>query len=117
MRQILKNNQGKYFTRQNGNQRATHNLDLAERFTPEKALLRAQAFNRDFDDTMHPVDYDTEVLAYYPVCAYHASDELDARMYADKIKAGEANGQFSKAVAVRIQGLWFVYARKEGVTA
>lgn len=117
MRQILKNNQGRYFTVQNGNQRATPSLDLAVRFTHEKALLRAQAFNRDFDDTMHPVDYDKEVLEYYPICAYHASDELDAKNYMDKIKAGEADGQFSKAVAVRIQGLWFVYARREGVLA
>lgn len=117
MKTILKNTAGRYFTIQNGNHTTTANLDLAIIYDPARAAQRAAAFNRDFEDDMQPVPYDTEVLVYYPICAYHASGEYDAKMYVRKIHLGEADGQFSKAIAVCIEGLWFVYARKEGVMA
>lgn len=46
-----------------------------------------------------------------------AEGEIDAKMYVRKIHMGEADGQFSKAIAVCVEGLWFVYARKEKVFA
>lgn len=114
-KQVLKNAQGRYFTLTNGKHTTTANLDLAVQFESGRAHQRAQAFNRDHDDTMKPVDYDKEVLSYYPHVIYQAENELDAKKYVSKVHRGEADGQYSKAHAVCVQGLWFVHGRREGM--
>lgn len=115
-KQVLKNAQGRYFTLTNGSHTTTANLDLAVQFETGRAHQRAQAFNRDHNESMAPVDYDTEVLAYYPHVIYQAHGEIDAKMYVRKVHRGEADGQYSKAHAVCVEGLWFVHGRKEAMS-
>lgn len=115
-RYILKNSAGRYFTISNGIHTSTANLELACTYDHDRAMNRALAFNRDHDDTMKLVPYDTEVLAYYPICAHHCADQTEALKRVRLIELGEADGQYSAAHAVCLQGLWFVYARKEAVS-
>lgn len=117
-KKVLKNSKGQYFTiTATKDHTGTYDLDKATIFEASRAAQIAQAYNRDHDGNMVPVSYDKEVLAYYPNCIYHADNEADAKRYAFSVLKGEADGQYSKAKATCLQGLWFVYARKEGVLA
>ncbi len=115
-RYILKNSTGRYFTISNGDHVTTANFELAFTYDHDRALNRALAFNHDHDDDLKMVPYDTEVLAYYPICAHHCKDEAEAHKRVRLVQQGEADGQYSAAHAVNLQGLWFVYARKEAVS-
>lgn len=114
---ILKTTTGRFFTTEDGQHTTTSNLEKATQFMPDKGALMVSALNRDSNLTYTAVPYAKEVLIYYPHCAYHASDQLDADKYVRKINLGEANGQYTAGKAVCIEGLWFVHARKDAVPA
>lgn len=113
---VLKDKQGRYVAhdREAQTDKTTTDLEKAARFNHEIASRLGTYY---YKKEMTAVPFDTEVLVYFPHVAYHASDEYDAKKYVRKIHLGEADGQFSQAIAVKVQGLWFVYARREAVAA
>lgn len=63
MKKVLKNSKGQYFTITANNYHVpTYNLDQAATFEPARAAMVAEAYNRDHDDNMTPVDHSAEIL-------------------------------------------------------
>lgn len=113
---VLKNKEGRYVSlNKAGEEKVYHttpDFDKATVFNAERATVLCHRY-----PYLTAVNYNTEVLVYYPYCACHVSDEIEAKQAVRKICLGEADGQFSRAIPVYMQGLWFVYARRDGVTA
>lgn len=113
---VLKDKQGRYFALNKAGDgkvyHRTYDFDKATIVDAHRAATLTSRYHY-----LSAFNYDIEVLAYYPHVAYHATDEIDAKKYVRKIHLGEADGQFAQAKAVKVQGLWFVYARREAVTA
>lgn len=110
MQYILKNGAGRYFTMTPQGMDTTEDFKQAFSYGAHTADMFCRAFNAKFRDDMVVVPFDIEAITYYPKCFYQAFDEGDARRTAERIRKGK-QPEYSDATALRVEGVWFVFAR------